>query len=192
MPNILEKIRDFVFRYTVSRHSAAARRYVDYAQARSVLLLFESDVLEKNQMIRDIIKQLADDGKQVTACGYADKKDVQQAVLPLFRILGKNDVDWFQRPLPEVIDDMLEQHFDIMIDLTITDIRPLMYVALKADAEFKVGRSSLCHMQIAMPPEMLENDDIGFELGSNDLPVKILWKEYYKYLNEIRSADNKQ
>lgn len=186
MNKILLYIRDFVFQRTLRRTPSAPSVYVDYEHANTVLVLFESDMLERNTLIRSIIKQMQSDGKTVAACGFVEKKEVQSAILPQFRILGLSDIDWFQRPLDENISDLLEQHFDLLLDLTTKSVRPLEYLMLRLDVSLKVGRTELCGLRFAVPQEMLQEEE-ETEENNLQLAIKMLWKEYYKYLNAIKS-----
>ena len=69
------------------------QRFVNYNNAQSIFLLFESDFAEKNVEVRRIIQKLTADGKKVTAWGYTDKKLTSTSILPDFKILNKKDFD---------------------------------------------------------------------------------------------------
>lgn len=187
MNKLYKYIRDFVFRRTLRRMPEPKSVYIDYEHAHSVLLLFESDMLERNAQIRKIVKQMQDDGKYVAACGFVEKKPVQSAILPQFRILGQDDIDWFQRPLNDNVHDLFEQHFDLLLDLTTQSVRPLEYLMLQVDASLKVGRTELCGLRFAVPQDMLQEEE-ETEENNLQLAIKMLWKEYYKYLNAIKSV----
>jgi hypothetical protein len=188
MNKIIEYIRTLAFDFMAKGRKHPARRYVDYQHANSILLLFESDIMEKNLAVRQIISNINADGKYVAVCGYVDKKQVQQAVLPQFRIIGADDIDWLQRPHTEIIDDLLEQHFDIMLDLTTKPIRPLKYVALMVDADLKVGRTEDFQLNIVIPDSMIKEDKETIDLGTFDMPITTIYNEYHRYLTSIQSS----
>ncbi len=115
------------------------RRFVSYEKARSVLILFESDYMEKNPNIRKMISQLQQDGKKVSAWGYINKKEVITSILPDFRILHHKQTDRFQRPLISYVNELESQEFDLLIDLSVNAIIPLEYIAMYANASCKTG-----------------------------------------------------
>src|ERR1035437_1722880 len=122
MRSLLQIIRTFFFQITAKKHLSSTyreRRFVSYDKAKTVLILFESDYSEKNMNIRKMIYQLQQDGKKVSAWGYIDKKEVITSILPDFRILHHKQTDFFQKPMISYINELDDQTFDLLIDLTL-------------------------------------------------------------------------
>ncbi|MBP1664113.1 MAG: hypothetical protein H6Q19_1253 [Bacteroidetes bacterium] len=140
----MKKLNQFLFKRRSAAHLAATdrnRRFVNYENANTVLLLFESDYIEKNRYIRKVIEQLAADGKKVTAWGYLYNKKATTANLPSFKIMDKSTLDWFECPKEQLLKELREETYDLLIDLTLTDHLPLQYICLYANAAFKTGMS---------------------------------------------------
>ena len=170
------------------------RRFLTYDKAKTVLILFESEFSEKNPAIRKIIGSLQDDGKKVSAWGYIDKKQIDTAIFPDFRILNNEQTDFFRKPVISYINELENHDYDLLIDLTLKPIIPLQYIAIYTKAIFKIGihKSNLNIYDFVLdvesmmiPPEKTENEE----------PVEILVDETYLYdqiifyLKSIQSKD---
>lgn len=136
---MIKKLKEYLFRYFVRQAGKREAIFPRYEQIRSVLLLYESDYLERNSLIRQISSQLQSEGMTVSTWGYVEKKDITTLILPVGRILGSRDINFFGRPKREVIDDLHKEQWDILIDLSQHDCLPLRYLALEAPAAFKCG-----------------------------------------------------
>lgn len=139
---MLKKINRILFRMRAQKYlkeTPRDRRFVSYQKAKSVLILFESDYMEKNPNIRRMIGQLQQDGKKVSAWGYVDKKEVITSILPDFRILHHKQTDRFQKPLISYVNELESLEFDLLIDLSVNPIVPLEYIAMYANASCKTG-----------------------------------------------------
>ena len=115
-----------------------------------------SDVMEKNADIREIVRRLMLEDKQVTMLGYVERKDVQSPILPQSRMLGWKDRNWLHQLSKDAASSIAEAEHDIVIDLTQTYCLPLHYAALFARAKFKVGRhimDGLHDFDIEMPEQ---------------------------------------
>ncbi|MHB9055803.1 MAG: DUF6913 domain-containing protein [Paludibacteraceae bacterium] len=140
----MKKLNQYIFNKRVAKvtnESPREKRYVDYKSANTILLIFESDYIEKNRFIRKAIEQLTRDGKKVFTWGFLDKKMTSTAILPSFKILDRSTIDWFGCPKAPFLKELMENEYDMLIDLTLTDILPLQYVCLYANAALKTGMS---------------------------------------------------
>lgn len=202
----MRKLNQFIFKRRSAKHlqqCTRKRQWIDYEQAKTILLLFESDYIEKNRFIRQAIDSLAKDGKRVSAWGFLDKETTNTAILPSFKILDRSSVDWLERPKEPFLRELAEAEFDLLIDLTQHDIIPLQYVCLYADARLKMGMShrtmnDLLDFCISMPsPEtetrqaQITEDDNGNFNHLNETPFhskqQFLYEQIIHYLKTIRS-----
>ncbi|MCM1034740.1 MAG: hypothetical protein NC038_06045 [Paludibacter sp.] len=134
-------IAHYIFRYHQQKHNNKQHpAFPDYANIKRILLLFESDNTEQNPQIAQIIRQLQAEGKQVTAWGYAEKKQITTSPDDAFRLLGKQDIGLFGRPRKELIRILQSSSYDLLIDLSLQDTLPTAWLALAANATFKTGR----------------------------------------------------
>ena len=139
---MFEKLRQYFFvKYATKFIKANVRdsRFVNYENAKTILVLFESDYSEKNILIRRIIQNLIKDGKKVCAWGYIEKKEITTAILPDFRILHHKDTDIYKKPKVSYLNELDDMEFDLLIDLSVNEILTLQYIALHANAFCKTG-----------------------------------------------------
>ncbi|MBQ1874887.1 MAG: hypothetical protein II144_04275 [Paludibacteraceae bacterium] len=136
----MNKIKAFIFRFFQRRQPARRASFPHYDQVRSVLVIFESDLLEDNRVVTETIrKKLLADDKDVVLLGYAPKKEIQSPILPQSRIMGLKDHNLLDIPRSELVESLQRRQYDMLIDLTQTPILPLQYMTMYARADFKTG-----------------------------------------------------
>lgn len=151
---MFDKLRQSLF---LRKQCQQAKREVSfpiYENVNSVLVIYDSDITEKNPDIREINRRLLQDNKQVTLLGYVDRKDVQSPMLPQSRMLGLKDTNWLQRLPKEIVKEIEKEEYDLLIDLTQQYCLPLHYAALLSRCRFKAGKhiiDGLHDLDIDMP-----------------------------------------
>lgn len=146
-----KKIQEYLFRRALRQHPRRDARFPNYEKIRSVLLVYQSDLLERNDDIKALRDILLQDGKEVTMVGYVEKKQAESLILPMSRILAWTDIAYTGCPNDAVLRDLRQNHYDLMIDLSTERMLPLLYVTLHADADFKAGLhhiDGICHFMI--------------------------------------------
>ena len=154
--NIPDRIRRWLFLNKQKQQPVRDVRFPKWDKVKTVLLIYDSDVMEKNADIREIVRRLMLEDKQVTMLGYVERKDVQSPILPQSRMLGWKDRNWLHQLSKDAASSIAEAEHDIVIDLTQTYCLPLHYAALFARAKFKVGRhimDGLHDFDIEMPEQ---------------------------------------
>ena len=155
---MLKRIRQYFFDRAVKK-VARASHYRSWDGICTILVLFESDLQEKNAEARAFVKRFQAEGKKVVACCYVDKKKAETATLDHWVVFDRSQVSWLKRPNEEFTQPVKVQ-FDVVIDLTETDCLPLKYVLLQAKSDFRCGRScgdnGLYDFVIEMPPHPVD------------------------------------
>ena len=148
-----------------------------------MLIIYESDLLERNDSIKTIRQDLLRRQMDVTMWGYVEKKEISSLVLPQSRILGVADYNWLGKPRENVLNDLQAEHYDILIDLTTRPLLPLRYIAMYAKADFKVGLNlgeGVHDMLISLP-------DLDTEQAKPE--ATWLYDQFMRYLTTIKSND---
>ena len=174
--------------------TARERRFVSYDKAKTILILFESEFSEKNPNIRKMIYSLQQDGKKVSAWGFIDKKEVMTSILPDFRILHHKQTDFFQKPVFLYLNELENQEFDLMIDLTLKPILPLEYVAMYANVFCKTG---VRKTELPIYDFVLDLDSMATtsevsetnEISERPLDEMYLFDQIIFYLKSIQTKD---
>ncbi len=175
---MFENLKDKLFSYLLRRNPLSSVGFPHYENIRSVLILFESDLLEKNTTILALRDRLLQEDKDVVLLGYAPKKDISSLILPQRRILGLRDVTFWGGLQTEAQEYIRGRKYDLLIDLTQHPCLPLQYAAMYARADFKTGmrcNEALYHFIMEMPP--------------TEDPTPLFDQILY-YLKSIRSNDS--
>ena len=161
------------------RHPRQAR-FVTYAAARSIRLLYVSDGTDAD--IHAIVQQLAADGKQVEAWGYLPGKPLLPAD-GLHRFTRRDLTPW-GRPRRRVLEQMDAQPADLLIDLSTADTWPLLHAVLTARATMKVG-SRTTHPGLYDFVLQTGTDSQAADGGQ----VRYIFDQVIFYLKNIRTSD---
>ena len=161
-------------------------RFPHFDEPLRIMVIYESDYLERNDAIKTIRQDLLRRQMDVTMWGYVERKEVQTLILPQSRILGLSDYNFFGKPRDYVLTDLQAEHYDLLIDLTTRPLLPLRYLALYTDADFKVGMNlgeGIHDMLISLP-------DLSPEQGEEaEIEASWLYHQMMQYLTTIKSKD---
>lgn len=134
--------RQIIFDHILRKRPQRTPVYHSYRSARRILILFESDLLERNVQVKALVKQLKADGKDVTAWGYVPgKKAATSAILRDYRVLAEQDFTFWGWPQEGPKTDITreDEQFDLLIDLNVSQLLPLRYLSMYANADFRCG-----------------------------------------------------
>ncbi len=122
-------------------------KLININDAKSIALLFKIEDQESYNYAAKFAKFIKGEfgTKRVFLLGYWDDKKENPSYLVTrldFDFFTKKDLDWKGIPTNVVVENFLQEHFDILIDLNNYSNIPLRYVVLKSNAHLKVGRMS--------------------------------------------------
>ena len=179
-------LKQRIFERALRKQTSRETRFPHLDRPLKVMLLYESDVLERNDAIKTIRQDLLRRQMDVTMWGFVEKKEIVSLVLPQSRILGLADFNMFGKPRDYELADLKAEHFDLLLDLTTRPLRPLKYLALYTNADFKVGLNlgEGIHDMLISPPNF--NAEQGKEAG---LEATWLYDQILRYITTIRSMD---
>lgn len=175
--NPIAFIRQQWFAYQTRRQTPRTVHFPVYDRCKTILLLYESDILEKNPFIKEIIRRLNHEGKEVTAWGFMPYKPPTSPILPQSRMLGWRDTCFTHNLKDTVRQDLQKETYDLLIDLTQNSCLPLHYTAMHAHANFKIGRQIV---------EGIHDMMINMPAAENPTP---LFNQMIHFLTTIRSND---
>ena len=182
----MNNLKQYIFEYLRKKQEPRNPRFPHFDQPLKVMIIYESDVLERNDAIKSIRQDLLRRQMDVTMWGYVEKKEITTLILPQSRILGVDDYNLFGKPRDYVLTDLLAEHYDLLIDLTTRPLLPLRYLAMYTDADFKVGMNlgeGLHDMLISLP-------DLSPEQGEEaEIEASWLYHQILSYLTTIKSND---
>ncbi|MCQ2329420.1 MAG: hypothetical protein MJZ93_02545 [Paludibacteraceae bacterium] len=166
--------------------------YVPWEDATSILVFFESDYLEQNYDIKEMIDSWRREGKKVSTCQYTDKKETEQSSLDNFVVIDQKSVDFWGRTTSIAALRMLEEdEFDIVLDLTMATIRPLVYLLIGVNAKMRCGKKTelmkgIYDFQIEMKMPEFDDSEEGIAAREEYNERKELADQIVRYLKMIK------
>lgn len=109
--------------------------YLD--NAMSVGILFDATLPENKEIALDFAEKLKRDGKKVKLLAFFDNKIKSgDFTFPYF---NQQQLDWLLRPQSPEATAFSEQPFDLLLNISASDTRPLDYIAARSKAKLRVG-----------------------------------------------------
>ena len=176
-------LKQKIFDYLAKRQPVRETRFPHMDRPLKILVIYESDVLERNDGIKTIRQDLLRRHMDVTMWGYVEKKQIQTLILPQSRILGLADYTVWGKPRDYVLKDLQAEQYDLLIDLTTHQVQALRYLVLFANAHFKAGLNlgeGIHDMLISLP-------DLDTENARPE--TSWLYNQIMGYLTSIQSMD---
>lgn len=123
------------------RNFRTTSEYKSWDDIHSIMLLFESNYMEQNDDVRQMMWSLQDEGKKVSACMFIDVKDSPTMSRDAFVVLDRKAVDiWGNYKSESARNVVQNEHYDLVIDLTTHLVLPLMYFMLDVNALMRCGK----------------------------------------------------
>lgn len=177
------KLKQYIFDYLLKRQEPRDPRFPHLDRPLKIMLIYESDYLERNDAIKTIRQDLLKRQMDVTMWGYVEKKEITTLILPQSRILGIGDYNLLGKPRDYVLEDLTKEHYDLLLDLTTRPLLPLRYIAMYTHADFKVGLNlgeGIHDMLISLP-------DLDTEQAKPE--ASWLFDQIMRFLTTIKSND---
>jgi hypothetical protein len=138
--SISRKIKEYCFNKQRKKHNRK-KSIVNYYDAVSIGILYDASKEVDYIYITQLVKELQKDQKKVKTIGFIRQKKMPAYGFPklTFEFCNKKDFSWNFKPKHQVIKEFMEYPFDIIIDLSPTDVFQIKYVAGLSKASLIVG-----------------------------------------------------
>lgn len=150
----------------------------NFNTSKYVGILFNSPNDKSFEAIKDFMSFLSQKNIKVISLGYIASKKIPENFLMRkgFNFYCNKDFNWYYKPKNEIIDQFIEQPFDILFDLSLKDYFTTNFVCNLSNASFKIGRQS-------------ENSshDLVFDITKNQ-SVEYLIEQIKYYLNILNNS----
>ncbi len=112
------------------------------SDAKKIGIIFNATHLVSFEIIRNFIKNLSVKNVNVTAMGYVHSKKLIDHYLYRkgFSFFTKGNLNWYNKPVKDTIDDFIKKPFDILINLCLENYYPIQYIVALSASSFKVGK----------------------------------------------------
>jgi hypothetical protein len=113
------------------------RTTVTYESAQTIGILFDATELNHRETVAQFSKELKARNKKVKLIGFFDNK--QEVSNFPFKAFNKNDIDWLMRPKGQIVENFMNNTFDLLIGIYEGNNLPLEYIAALSKAHLRVG-----------------------------------------------------
>ncbi len=127
-----KKIKDF-------RHT---HKMVSIEDAKKIGILYDATNEKNYEVVTQYLRFLRSKQKEVKTLGFVDKKQLPKNQFAKLGIdfFTKKHLDWKMIPKHPLVNNFINENFDILINLSIEKCFPLQYIAAVSKAKFRVGR----------------------------------------------------
>jgi hypothetical protein len=144
--SFLRNIRSRIGSYLLEKEKAGVKRdpaFMNMNDAKTIGILFEASNAEDFELVKRYVIYLREMKKKVKVIGYFSENEIPQLTYSKleYDFVDKKQLSWHMKPSGHVIDNFIEEQYDILIDLNIHDHLPLKYIAVLSRARFKVGKT---------------------------------------------------
>jgi hypothetical protein len=139
--NIKARLGNLRFAKEVSRLQHE-RQAVGFDEAKKIGILYDATDPQDFEVIKQYVKEIRAQSKDVMALGFVDKKELSQnqfAQLGL-EFFSKKNLNWKMIPNNRAVINFIDEQFDVVINVAKNEIFPLRYIAALSKARFRVGR----------------------------------------------------
>lgn len=136
------------------------RQTVNLKSAKSIGIVYNASNSETDDLVKRYIKHLKEYKIKIKAIGYYDEKELPLDVNPKleYDFITKKDLNLQLEPKSVVVQNFLDEEYDILIDTSATDHIIMQYLVHYSKAKFKVGAQRLSYssqldLTIVLKPE---------------------------------------
>ena len=155
------------------------RKPLNLDSARYIAVIYPLTDEGIYRKIEEFVKTLNEKNNRVKVVCYTELKYIPHFYIPrlLQDILTVKDINWKYIPVKPFVKDFLADEFDILIDLSLTEHFPLLYLAALSKAGLKIGRYEEKHQDFY---------DLMIELPEN-ASLDYFAEQVIHYLNKINT-----
>lgn len=114
----------------------------DFNTIKTVGILFDATNPDDFELVKRYVLYLREHRKKVKALGFFSTKQIPDMAFSKleYDFFSTKDLNWFGKPSSMVIQNFIDEEYDLLIDLNINDHFPLKYISALSKANFKVGK----------------------------------------------------
>ena len=115
---------------------------VSFNEAAKIGLLYDATDTRNSETMKNYVKNLRTNFKKdVLAMGFVDKKIPHASQFAQFGLdfFTRKDLSFQMIPSDPIVDNFMNEKFDILINLNMGKSFPLRYISARSKAKFKVG-----------------------------------------------------
>lgn len=113
-----------------------------FVQTKTVGIIFDATNPEDFELVKRYVLYLREHRKKVKVLGFYPSKRIPEMTYSKleYDFFSVKELNWFGKPSNMVVQNFMNEKYDLLIDLNINDHFPLKYISALSKAEFKVGK----------------------------------------------------
>lgn len=114
----------------------------NFNQTRTVGILFDASDPEDFELVKRYVVYMREHNKKVKVLGFFSVKNIPALTYSKleYDFFSLKELNWYGKPNTHIIDNFINEDFDLLIDLNIHDHFALKYISALSKAKFKVGK----------------------------------------------------
>jgi hypothetical protein len=138
---VKRKAGEFFLNKELSMFSRS-RNFKGFTNSRSIGIIFNATDKENFELVKKYVVYLRECQKKVKALGYFHLKDIPDIKYSKieYDFFSKKDLNWHLKPDSGQVRNFVNEEFDILIDLNLSNDFPLKYISNLSKASFKIGK----------------------------------------------------
>jgi hypothetical protein len=113
-----------------------------FDKAKTVGILFDATNAEDYEIVKRYVVYLREHQKRIKVIGYFSTKQIPTLTYSKleYDFFSVKELNWLGKPTSPVIQNFINEEYDLLIDLNIHDHFALKYISALSKAAFKVGK----------------------------------------------------
>lgn len=146
---IRSAIRLFLFHRQVGKRGRT-KMVMGLDESKRIGIIFDAGTAADHRLVAGFVKTLQDYGKKVSCLGYVPQKKLPGYLLSQMNwsFFQAGDFKWDLSLKTVALNDFIDDPFDILLDLSSTDLFLAKYVAALSAAKYKVGKYKTDQLEI--------------------------------------------
>ena len=165
-----------------ARSNHRQKAFVNIEEAKTIGIVFDATDADDFDLVKKYVSYLKDMKKKVKAIGYFNQPLMPPMTFSKleYDFFCSKELNWYNAPSSIYVKNFMEDEFDILLDLNISDCFPLRYVSTLSKARFKVGKTTSKNNSIF---------DLMLETGDTNT-LKFYLRNIDTYLFMINKSNN--
>lgn len=175
---LISSIKSYFYNSTLNKHakflSNYGRKVINLTNAKSIGLLYNASNSDNVVAVTKFVELLKNNELEITSLAYLNENIKEDNRINYF---NKTNINWYEIPFGEKIDNFQKRKFDILICATTQECLPLEYLSATSKASYRVGFYQKDKTEI-----------YDFMINVNQqTDLNYFFKQVYNYLKNIES-----
>ncbi len=182
--SITNKIKHTIGDYIFNKKMLSVKRNVkaiNIKNAERIGILYDATNENTCNTVKNWVRIFKENKKKIKGLGFINAKTFQAHHLAKldFDFFSSADLNWYNHSKNPVVNNFINEKFDILIDLNFENNKPAYYIAGLSQASFKVGKLS---------PQNKLIHDLFIDINQNDSMDNFMLQAQH-YLQLINSHE---